>query len=119
MDTRYRLNYSRKSSRGWRRGGGIELCQITINTRDKRVIAVICLRSREWNGTHIFRTNACVIRGKYLWIHLCLYQMAFFLVLDELFFFFFFFFGYFNPIPVKGNVYIFLYKFFNLSREMD
>lgn len=45
-------------------GGGIELCQITINTRDKRVIAVICLRSREWNGTHIFRTNACVIRTR-------------------------------------------------------
>lgn len=78
MDTRYGLNYPERSSKG-----GIELCQITtiykyyivyintINTADKSVIAVICLCSREWKGTRIFRTNTCIIGTKQIsWNHL-------------------------------------------------
>ena len=110
VDTRYRLNYSGKSTK--RRGkGGIELCQITINTRDKRVIAVICLRSREWNGTHIFHTNACVIRTRQIsWIHL---TVVFFLVLDKRVSLFFLFWSLIFQLYSKRNFYIFPYKFFN------
>lgn len=56
MDTRYGLNYSGRHS------GGIELCRVTINTADKRVIAAIRPCTRGSNETRIFSTDTSVSR---------------------------------------------------------